>query len=1534
MKKLYLLLVMLCMSFAAYAGVTATFLANSSNVTVTNGKGFVWNHTAYQIDVENVGDLASADLSALSDAQNESNKYNMEDGTYFVINGTLNAADIAALNNNFGSSTNPVYVDFSNATFVDGEGATVTDGSLLSNLTNSKIKYVVLPNSTTEIDSESLPPTIEEALAVNVSENLFLGYASGANGGTLEHLIAFDNRPAKNENIYNYTLSGTFNHGAETYEGTGDYVNVFSYLYTNYGYNQCYVKNLDLTNATFPNYNEPKEYKDKVPVTTLDGSSEWREITITEDMNALGTISQFFLTIETVKLPETAGTTLIPFHSFNLCSKLQAVEIPGNITTLGSFAFSQCSGLQSLKFNEGLTTMGTNCFWACESLTSVQLPVGLKNIGNYAFVACNSLADIVIPEGVELLGVGCFERTNITTVRLPHSLVTISENAFRQCKSLRTITIPENVELIDHNAFALCNSITDVYFLGTTTIPHAPVDAFDSKLYFNNNGVAGVQGTDWEGVHQGQIVTLPDYEDAGIHNYTDWYRDNITLRAWVEFDENGVKTDGAAFIHYPKVAKEAEYQDADAAYVNGYIAARDNTSVDATEPLYVKNDDDSYSKIYGTPVAGTTYYTQSVVQNGSIKSTTSPVDGVSEYYSNEDATQSATPKVTGEVYYECGVKNTYSDAVYTLQKDADNNWIETYYTKDASGKYTESPYIYFKDDVKLYYSPVSQTVTKYSETTTPVAGVTTYYSDEDGTEVTPTLDNTYYYNVQNVPVPTYTSVNYLQEGATAYFSDANGESSVNPTFNGTYWYVSETETKAKLNKISAWNNIPDTGIEHLYDGNYNIITPPFNTTYYYLDNNAYVATNKFVDGVSQYFIGNENDNKTWDKETSQWQYNSYIAATEVKITEDAYYVDTTETVEVPKTYTSTTEFVPGKVNSTDYYTKDASDNYTQMYSGALYFNMDYYYQSGTHEEQTATAITQYDPTVSQYYLSSGSGYYSVNNVTFNNTYYYEDGTKTVTTYSETDHFIPGVETYYEPVYDGYQEVTNWAGRTEAYYYKTGTEPDYCSADGTVYDATRIYYADATASTRATSISFDDTYYYNSADYSYSPVSAEDLNVYILKNSTLYDAEGNAVDASAVTSGGSYKQLVSAATDDYYGQWYTVPDRNNNYGGTYVGSEDENYLNSNTWPDRADMSKWSAGTVAREGISTPDGTEAGTYDGLKNFILAAGYQTEEEDPTTPVQKVDHIKKDVWYTMCFPFDLTDDQLKAAFGSGYEVAQFCAVVENDEKTGIILQFTDAVNPDANGVVTKAHVPYMIHPHSKKVDASGNPATLDFYLSGIKETMDDHNAVQETLMANAVTVTAFDGSKFTFVGYGHNYLSSQVLIPRYAYFLGTKSGETFPRFFRQTGADNRASGSYWNKNIAVVLPGVDKSDDTTCNFNKIDERTINSDTSGKELYEVWNEEKGYYNYVCSEYRYTPSASTPSVKSLASFDIQIVHTPLTEAQPEETTAVETIETAEPAVAADKLGKVYTISGQYVGNDLNNLPKGIYILNGKKYMVR
>ena len=84
---------------------------------------------------------------------------------------------------------------------------------------------------------------------------------------------------------------------------------------------------------------------------------------------------------------------------------------------------------------------------------------------------------------------------------------------------------------------------------------------------------------------------------------------------------------------------------------------------------------------------------------------------------------------------------------------------------------------------------------------------------------------------------------------------------------------------------------------------------------------------------------------------------------------------------------------------------------------------------------------------------------------------------------------------------------------------------------------------------------------------------------------------------------------------------------------------------------------------RDNISGADLGSSGngkfTQDGWAQFLLMKGYEPEGEDIVYTKEY-----KDVWYTMCFPFDLTDEQLAAAFNETFNIADFSGV-EVVEKT-----------------------------------------------------------------------------------------------------------------------------------------------------------------------------------------------------------------------------------------------------------------------------
>lgn len=310
---------------------------------------------------------------------------------------------------------------------------------------------------------------------------------------------------------------------------------------------------------------------------------------------------------------------------------------------------------------------------------------------------------------------------------------------------------------------------------------------------------------------------------------------------------------------------------------------------------------------------------------------------------------------------------------------------------------------------------------------------------------------------------------------------------------------------------------------------------------------------------------------------------------------------------------------------------------------------------------------------------------------------------------------------------------------------------------------------------------------------------------------------------------------------------------------------------------------------------------------------------EEEPTYPI----NIKGGQWWTICVPFDMTKAQVDKVFGPGTHVCRFNKVerVVNSEKKekSIKLFFTNDVyihksTKDTEGhyttsagtpvadddIVIYAHESYMIYPTNNDADANSMYNISDYTLvtgsplpTLVKANEHFTGGTQQSASGDA------DWNKeYRFVG---NYQTAvavaaseqgnsseetvardmkNVTVPQYSYIYAQKKGTSKAQFWFYTGKE-----MLWGANKCVVQ--ATERDGGKSDFNT----------------------------------YFGGNGSARAKELSFFGTD-----------DEVTGIENVEII--AGNENDTQIVYNLNGQVVNGNLNSLQKGIYIKNGKKFMVK
>ena len=253
----------------------------------------------------------------------------------------------------------------------------------------------------------------------------------------------------------------------------------------------------------------------------------------------------------------TSGVITVYADLYLNGTKVEDLEFPNDVTSIGNFAFYGCKSLKSVAIPASITTIGDKVFALCANLTTLTFAEDnqLTSIG-LQFVEASGITEISWPSNLITIGPNVFYGANkLETVHIPNTVTAIDDYAFYGCTNLKSVDIPSGITSIGRSAFYLCRSLRAV-FCNPQTAPTLLSDAWSTgeisysyvlgytrqRLLVYPNGS---NYSTWEGVysnnHNWYFYIGEHFIVDGCLYQTHGYYDQVVLKAVSsEAIQNGV----------------------------------------------------------------------------------------------------------------------------------------------------------------------------------------------------------------------------------------------------------------------------------------------------------------------------------------------------------------------------------------------------------------------------------------------------------------------------------------------------------------------------------------------------------------------------------------------------------------------------------------------------------------------------------------------------------------------------------------------------------------------------------------------------------------------------------------------------------------------------------------------------------------------------------------------------------------------------------------------------------------------------------
>jgi hypothetical protein len=203
-----------------------------------------------------------------------------------------------------------------------------------------------------------------------------------------------------------------------------------------------------------------------LPYAVFLNAGSLTSIELPTNITFLGSYALSNTSLSEIQLP----STLIQIGAYALSDNplLASITIPNSVSFVGEGVLANNEALTFVQLSTSMQTIPAYFLANARSLLSFDVPTHINTIGNFAFENARNLVTITLHDGIRSIGKGAFRNNeSLEEVILPRLMTIIADYTFTNAFSLTSVTLPENLEQIGVASFQNNQSLYSIEFPST-----------------------------------------------------------------------------------------------------------------------------------------------------------------------------------------------------------------------------------------------------------------------------------------------------------------------------------------------------------------------------------------------------------------------------------------------------------------------------------------------------------------------------------------------------------------------------------------------------------------------------------------------------------------------------------------------------------------------------------------------------------------------------------------------------------------------------------------------------------------------------------------------------------------------------------------------------------------------------------------------------------------------------------------------------------------------------------------------------------